>query len=119
VTREMITALHREDGSVPDQLSSSTTALIRELLVGTALDFGAAFPQTRIAELSRPRFALSRSGKPLAWRASGFTPTELVFLILEPSNTDLEFEQLVATLHGLGKDRARLDCLSRAASGLE
>lgn len=119
VMQELTTVLHREDGSAPDQRSSSTTALIRELLTGMALDFGAAFPHVRGAALSRPRFALGRSSEPLLWRASGFAPTDLVFLILEPSKTDPEFEQLVTTLHGLGKDRARLDGLRRAASAEE
>jgi mannitol/fructose-specific phosphotransferase system IIA component (Ntr-type) len=119
VMQELTTVLHRDDGSVPEQLPSNTAALIRELLTGMALDFGAAFPQVRVAALSRPFFALGRSREPLAWRASGFRQIEQVFLILEPAKTDLEFEQLVATLHGFGKDRARLDGLRRAASAQE
>jgi mannitol/fructose-specific phosphotransferase system IIA component (Ntr-type) len=116
VMQELTTVLHREDGSAPDQRSSSTTALIRELLTGMALDFGAAFPHVRGAALSRPRFALGRSSEPLLWRASGFLPTELVFLILEPAKPDAEYGQLVRTLHSLGRDRLHLDGLRRATN---
>lgn len=119
VMQELTHALHREDSSLPDQLASSAAALIRELLTSRALDAGAAFPQVRVAALSRLRFALGRSSEPLPWRAFGFPPTELVFLILEPSKTDPEFEQLVTTLHGLGNDRVRLDGLRRAQSAEE
>ena len=62
VMQELTTALRREDGSVPDQLSSSTAALIRELLTSTALDFGAVFPQVRVAALSRPHCCPANGG---------------------------------------------------------
>lgn len=116
VMQELTTVLHQDDASVPDGCSSCAAVLIRELLAGSALEFGAAFPQVRVTALSRPHFALGRSGEPLPWRASGFIPTDMVFLILEPAIPDMEFERLVTTLHGLGKDRARLDSLRHAAS---
>lgn len=119
VMQELTTVLHRDDGSAPDGCSSSAAVLIRELLAGSALEFGAAFPQVRVTALSRPHFALGRSSEPLPWRASGFIPTDMVFLILEPPIPDQEFERLVTTLHGLGKDRVRLDSLRRAASPKE
>ncbi len=116
VMQELTAALYREDSSMPQQSSAMTAALIRELLTSTVLDFGAVFPQVSVRALSNPLFALGRSNEPLGWRASEFPPTEFVFLILQPSNSNPEFEQLVATLHGLGKDPARLDDLRRAAS---
>ena len=116
VMQELTTALRREDGSVPDQLSSSTAALIRELLTSTALDFGAVFPQVRVAALSRPRFALGRAGEPLPWLAPAFRPIDLVFLILDPLKAEVGSRQLVSTLQNLGKNCLRLDDLRRAAT---
>ena len=62
VMEELTEVLHCQDGSVPHPrlLSSSLAALNRELLTSTVLDFGAAFPQVRVAAQPRPRFALGR-----------------------------------------------------------
>jgi mannitol/fructose-specific phosphotransferase system IIA component (Ntr-type) len=119
VMQELTTALHREDASVPDQMSSSTAALIRELLTRRMLDLGATFPQVRVAALSRPRFALGRAGEPLPWLAPAFRPIDLVFLILDPLKADMESRQLVSTLQNLGKNCLRLDDLRRAATAEE
>lgn len=119
VMRELSQALQLENGSMPDMHYPALKALNCELLTSMMLDLGAAFPQVSVASLSRPRFVLGRSAEPLSWRASGFRPLDLVFLILEPAKLDLEFRQLASTLHSLGKNGSRLDDLRRAATGGE
>jgi len=118
---ELTEALHCQDGSVPHPhlLFSSLAALNRELLTSTMLDLGAAFPEVRVAALSRPRFALGRSSEPLPWLAPAFQPIDLVFLTLEPLKADAEVGRLVGTLQDLGRNRLRLDDLRRAATAEE
>jgi mannitol/fructose-specific phosphotransferase system IIA component (Ntr-type) len=121
VMEELTEALHCQDGSVPHPhlFSSSLAALNLELLTSTVLNLGAAFPEVRVAALSRPRFALGRSSEPLPWLAPAFQPVDLVFLTLEPLQANVEVGRLVGTLQDLGRNRLRLDDLRRAATAEE
>ena len=119
VMQELNDVLHRVEAIVPGHLFSSLAALNRELLTSMSLDFGAAFPQVRVPGLQRPRFAVGRAIEPLPWRASFYPPIELVFLVVEPSKSDLEYKQLIAALHRLAGDRLRLDQLRRARAAEE
>lgn len=114
VMQELNGVLHRAEAIVPDHLFSSLVALNRELLTSMSLEFGAAFPQVPVPGLQRPRFAVGRATEPLPWRASFYPPIELVFLVVEPSKSDLEYRQLVAALRRLAADRLRLDELRGA-----
>jgi mannitol/fructose-specific phosphotransferase system IIA component (Ntr-type) len=116
VMRELGQVLHQEDASVSDILYPGLKALYSELLTSTVLDLGAAFPQVRVATLSRSRFALGRASEPLSWRSPAFRPIDLVFLILDPLKADVESRQLVSTLQNLGKNHSRLDDLRRAST---
>jgi mannitol/fructose-specific phosphotransferase system IIA component (Ntr-type) len=119
VMQELNDVLHRVEAIVSDHLFPGLAALNRELLTSMDLDFGAAFPQLLVPSLQRPRFVVGRATEPLPWRASFYPPIEFVFLVVEPSRTDLEYKQLMAALHRLGNDRLRLDDLRRAHSGEE
>ena len=119
VMRELSQALQQENGSMPDMHHPALKALNCELLTSLMLDMGATFPQVSVTSLSRSRFALGRSGEPLAWRAPAFRPIDLVFLMLDPLKANLESRQLVSTLHNLGTSRLRLDELRRATTAEE
>jgi mannitol/fructose-specific phosphotransferase system IIA component (Ntr-type) len=117
VMQELSEVLHHEEVTVSDHLFRNLAALNRELLTGKSSDFGAAFPQVIVPTLKRPRFALGRSPESLPWRVKWLPAIQLVFLIAGPSKNDLEYQQLVAALRRLGKDRLRLDDLLNAYNG--
>ncbi len=84
VIRELCTVL-QGDAGVTDLLPFYQAALNREFLLSTAMDFGLAFPHARVAGLARLRYALGRSGQPLAWGPRGGPPVRLVFLCAVPA----------------------------------
>jgi mannitol/fructose-specific phosphotransferase system IIA component (Ntr-type) len=119
VMEELSQVLHQADNALPDLRCDSRTAIGQELLTSVTLEFGAVFPQVRVAGLQRPRFALGRAAQPLSWLVSFYPPTELVFLALEPEGSTPESERLAETLTRLGRDHARLNELRLARTAEE
>jgi mannitol/fructose-specific phosphotransferase system IIA component (Ntr-type) len=119
VMKELTQALHQADGFMPKAPFDSLQALVRELLTGLAMDFGACFPSVRVPGLQRPRFALGRTAQPFAWRAKTFPPIEFVFLVVAPTPSTGESKRLAETLSRLGTDRLRLTQLGATQSAQE
>jgi mannitol/fructose-specific phosphotransferase system IIA component (Ntr-type) len=119
IMKELCQLLPQTDAVMPGLLFESLKALNRELLTGTALDFGACFPTVRVRGLQRPRFALGRAAKPMPWRAKFYPPIEFVFLVVGPDPGTKESQQLAATLSWLGRDRLHLNELGAAHSAEE
>jgi mannitol/fructose-specific phosphotransferase system IIA component (Ntr-type) len=116
IMNELCQVLHQTDDLKQEVVTDSLQALNRELLTGTALDFGACFPIVPVGGLERPRLALGRTSEPLAWRAKFYPPIEFVFLVVGPDPSTKEFRRVAETLNRLGRDRLHLNELGAAHS---
>jgi len=102
VVNELSQVLQRE-GYVPDFLPFYHAALNQELLAGSALECGLAFPHARLSAVKRLQFAFGRTPKPIIWGARGSYPVQLVFLLAVPATDAASYLHLLASLAKLGQ----------------
>ena len=116
---ELSQLLRQEDGSMSNLLHPAVKALNRELLTSTALDAGATFPEVRLPDAIRPRFAVGRAIASLLWRAANFPPLEVIFLVVQPASVDATGKALTAQLKRFGTDKQRVARLREACDARE
>ncbi len=92
-------------GDVPDVLPFYQAALNQELLSGSALDCGIAFPHGRLTGIKRPQFALGRTSEPVVWGASNAGRVQLIFLMAVPATDATSYLQVLSSLARLGQNR--------------
>lgn len=102
VVNELSQALQRE-GYVPDLLPFYHAALNQELLAGSALASGLAFPHARLTGVKRLQFAFGRTPQPIIWGAKGSYPVQLIFLLAVPATDAANYLHLLASLAKLGQ----------------
>lgn len=102
VVSELSQALQHE-GYVPDLLQFYHAALNQELLAGSALECGLAFPHARLSAVKRLQFAVGRTPKPIIWGARGSGPVQLIFLLAVPATDAASYLHLLASLAKLGQ----------------
>lgn len=119
VMQELGRALHEVIQASPDLVLESRAALQRELLTGMDLTTGTVVPHIRVGGIQSPMFAVGQAAEPFGWLAKPFPPTELVFLVAEPSASTLESELLVETLTRLRRAQAVLHELILAPTAEE
>lgn len=103
VIQELAAAMQQE-GRAPDGESLCRAALNRELLGGTDMEDGMAFPHARLAGLSELSFALGRCDGPLEWGAGTARQVRLVFLLAVPAMDITQYLRLISGLARLSKD---------------
>jgi mannitol/fructose-specific phosphotransferase system IIA component (Ntr-type) len=102
VVNELSQALQHE-GYVPDLLPFYHAALNQELLAGSAVECGLAFPHARLNGLKRLQFAFGRTPQPIIWGARGAYPVQLIFLLAVPATDAAGYLHLLASLAKLGQ----------------
>lgn len=100
---ELSESLAREK-RVPDAGPLGRAALDRELMGGTEMQAGMAFPHARLAALKQLSFAFGRAEKPLAWGPNAVRSVRLVFLMAVPAQDPGQYLALVSGLARLAKD---------------
>lgn len=115
VIQELSQVLQREN-RIPDLLPFYHSALNRELMVSTNLEFEMAFPHARVPGLKEVSFAVGRSDVPMGWGAGGVGLVRLVFLMAVPETDASEYLLLIAGLVRLAKDGRLVDRLRGARS---
>jgi mannitol/fructose-specific phosphotransferase system IIA component (Ntr-type) len=117
VVNELSQALQRE-GYVPDLLPFYHAALNQELLAGSAVECGLAFPHARLSAVKRLQFAFGRTPTPIIWGARGSYPVQFIFLLAVPATDAASYLHLLASLAKLGQQTELLAEL-RAADSAE
>ena len=117
VIGELSQVLQRE-GCVPDVLPFYQAALNQELLAGSALDCGLAFPHARLSGVKRLQFGFGRVPAPITWGAKSSWPVQLIFLLAVPATDAAGYLHLLASLARLGQ-RPELLRQLRTAVGVE
>lgn len=112
--QELSVVLQRA-GKIPDLLRFYHAALNRELLVGTDMEPGMAFPHARLAELTEVTFAFGRSATPLAWGNGGVHSVRLVFLSAVPATDSVRYLNLISGLARLSRQPDLVDRIQTAA----
>jgi mannitol/fructose-specific phosphotransferase system IIA component (Ntr-type) len=93
----------QREGYVPDLLPFYHAALNQELLAGSAVECGLAFPHARLTAVKRLQFAFGRTPKPIIWGARGAYPVQLIFLLAVPATDAASYLHLLASLAKLGQ----------------
>src|SRR5262249_4780563 len=90
-------------GCLLDILPFYQAALNQELLAGSAVECGLAFPHARLKGVKRLQFAIGRAQQRVSWGPKGSIPVQLVFLFAIPATDAAPYLQLRAALARLGR----------------
>jgi mannitol/fructose-specific phosphotransferase system IIA component (Ntr-type) len=115
IINELSQALQRQ-GGVPDLLPFYHAALNQELLVGSALPCGLAFPHARLSGVKRLQFAFGRTPEPIIWGAKSAWRVQMVFLLAVPATDAAGYLHLLASLARLGQQSKLLTRLREAGN---
>jgi mannitol/fructose-specific phosphotransferase system IIA component (Ntr-type) len=99
-----LSQLMEKEKIVPDLARFYQAVLKRELLIGTDMEAGMAFPHARLPMLKTLSFALGRSNEPLRWGPKATRPVRLVFLMAVPEDDSSQYLSLISGLVRLAKD---------------
>jgi len=113
IINELSSALQRQ-GGMPDLLPFYQAALNQEMLAGSSLPCGLAFPHARLSGVKRLQFAFGRTPKPIIWGPKSAWRVQMVFLLAVPATDAAGYLHLLASLARLGQQSKLLTRLRTA-----
>jgi len=81
--------------------------LDRENSMGTAMEEGIAVPHARLPLIKKPVIAFGKSVSGIGWNSPDGEPTHFIFLILTPTDNDVQVQILSAIAKALGNKKVR------------
>ncbi len=100
----------QEDITDTDTLYSAV--LDRENSMGTAMEEGIAVPHARLSFIKRPFIVFGRSSSGIDWNSPDGKLTHFIFLILTPTDDDVQVQILASIAKTLGDKKIRDDIIN-------
>lgn len=92
---------------MPDAGPLYSAVLNRENIMGTAVEDGIAVPHARISFVKKPVIAFGRSTSGIEWNAPDGSLSNFIFLILIPSDNDVQVQVLSSIMKAFSDKEAR------------
>ncbi len=92
---------------MPDAAPLYSAVLNRENVMGTAVEDGIAVPHARGVFVKKPVIAFGRSTSGIEWNAPDGSPSNFIFLILIPSDNDVQVQILSSIMKAFSDKEAR------------
>jgi len=104
--KKLCEIIHEQEG-ISNMEVIYKAVLDREKSMGTAMEEGIAVPHARLPFIKKPVIAFGKSVSGIDWNSPDGEPTHFIFLILTPTDNDVQVQILSAIAKALGNKKVR------------